>query len=125
MADDRGEEADLRDRILRLEERIEELTEVIESCRKIILASKLAIAGGTVCLLVVALGATAFYPAAMIGALAAIIGGTVLLGSNAETSKQAAAGLKEAVTLRAELIGRMHLRPVGGGKGNGAAPALR
>lgn len=125
MVEDRGDDNDVRDRILRLEERIEELTEVIESCRKIILASKLAIAWGTVCLLVVALGATAFHPAALIGALAAIIGGTVLFGSNAETSKQAAAGLKQAESLRAELIGRMHLRPVGGAKGNGAAPALR
>jgi hypothetical protein len=125
LAEDRGEDADLRDRILRLEERIEELTELIESCRKIILASRLVIAGGTVCLLVFALGATALHPAALVGGLAAIIGGTVLLGSNAETSKQARAGLKEAETLRAELIGRMHLRPVGRGKGNGAAPALR
>jgi hypothetical protein len=40
----------------------------------------------------------------MVGALAAIIGGVVLFGSNLSTSKQTTAAIKAAEMRRAELI---------------------
>jgi hypothetical protein len=80
-------DGDLRDQILRLEAHIEELTEVIERCRKTILISKVSIAAGGIWLLAFTLGGTGFDPVAMIGAIAAVIGGIVLFGSNMSTSK--------------------------------------
>ena len=108
MADD-----DLHDQILGLEAQIEELTEVIESCRKLILISKIAIAAGGIWLLALTFGAIRFDSMAMVGAIAALIGGTVVFGSNTSTSKQAAADAKAAEALRAELIGKINLRLVG------------
>ena len=112
MDDDPGQDVDPRDQIMRIEERIEELTDVIESCRKIMLASKLAIAAGATWLVAFTLGATGFHPMAMIAAMAAVIGGIVVFGSNMGTSKQAAAAVKEAQALRTELIDKISPRLV-------------
>jgi hypothetical protein len=49
----------------------------------------------------------------MIGALAAIIGGVVVLGSNSTTSKQIMAAMKAAEIRRAELITMIDPRAVG------------
>ena len=110
-------DGDLRDQIFRLEAHIEELTEVIERCRKAILISKIAIAAGGIWLLAFTLGAIGFDPVAMIGAIAAIIGGTVVFGSNTSTSKQTVAAIKAAEALRSELIGKINLRMVGEAEG--------
>jgi hypothetical protein len=112
LDDDPGQDVDPRDQIMRIEERIEELTDVIESCRKIMLASKLAIAAGATWLVAFTLGATGFHPMAMIAAMAAVIGGIVIFGSNMGTSKQAAAAVKEAQALRTELIDKINPRLV-------------
>jgi len=112
MADD-----DLHDQILGLEAQIEELTEVIESCRKLILVSKIAIASGGIWLLAFTFGAIRFDTVAMIGAISAVIGGTVVFGSNTSTSKQAAADIKAAEALRAELIDKINLQLVGEAEG--------
>jgi len=112
LDDDPGQDVDPRDQIMRIEERIEELTDVIESCRKIMLASKLAIAAGATWLVAFTLGATGFHPMAMIAAMAAVIGGIVVFGSNMGTSKQAAAAVKEAQALRTELIDKISPRLV-------------
>ena len=106
-------EDDAREEIARLEARIEELADVVESCRKVILASKAAIAAGALLILAILIGVIRFDPLSMIGALAAILGGIVLFGSNASTSKQATAALRAAEARRAELIDAMELRPVG------------
>jgi hypothetical protein len=66
---------DLRDQISSLETEIEELTEVIERCRKLILVSKIAIAAGGIWLLALTFGAIRFDSMAMVGAIAAVIGG--------------------------------------------------
>src|SRR5262249_33399237 len=105
------------DQILGLEAQIEELTEVIESCGKLILVSKIAIVAGGVWLLALTFGAIRFDSMAMVGAIAAVIGGTVVFGSNTSTSKQAAANVKAAEALRAELIGKINLRLVGEAEG--------
>jgi hypothetical protein len=106
-------DGDLRAKILRLEADIEELTEVIERCRKVDLISKVAIAAGGMWLLAITLGAIRFDPMAMIGAIAVVIGGIVVFGSNMSTSKQTAVVIKAAEASRAELIGKIDLRTVG------------
>ncbi|MGB9352352.1 MAG: hypothetical protein WCB61_20965 [Pseudolabrys sp.] len=56
----------------------------------------------------------------MIGALAAIIGGVVVFGSNLATSKQTLAAMKDAEAKRTELIGMIDLRSVGSRNGRQA-----
>ena len=77
---------DLREQILSLEVQIEELAETVESCRKIILISKVVSAAGGILILAMTIGMVRFDPMVMIGAIAAIIGGTVVFGSNTSTS---------------------------------------
>src|SRR6266851_1607371 len=96
-------ECDPHDEILRLETEIEKLTEVIASCRKVVLASKIAIAAGGICLFALIVGVITFDPLTLIGAIAAVIGGIVVFGSNTSTSNRATASIKAAETLRAEL----------------------
>jgi hypothetical protein len=104
---------DFRDEITQLEARSEALTESIERCRKISLAAKLTIAAGAVWIVLVLLGVIAFFPGTIIAALAAVIGGVVLLGSNATTWMQTDAALQAAEAMRTDLIGRMELPVVG------------
>jgi hypothetical protein len=112
-------EVDLREQISRLEDRIEDLAEAIERCRKLMLFSKAAIAVGGLLIVAIVFGAIRFDPTVMIGAITAVIGGTVLLGSNSSTSQLTVAALKAAEQQRAELIGRIDLQVVGGGdRGN-------
>jgi hypothetical protein len=105
-------DGDLRDQISQLETRIEELAETIERCRKIILASKLAIAAGGLWFLAGTLGAIRFDAVTLIGAMTAVMGGIVVFGSNTSTAKQASARMKEAEELKAGLIDRLELRVV-------------
>ena len=107
---------DLYEQILHIEANIEELTDVIERCRKIILISKAATAAGGTLILAIIIGAVGFDPTVMTGAIAAVIGGTVIFGSNRSTLKQIRTDVKAAEAHRAELISRMPLRVVGDGK---------
>jgi hypothetical protein len=112
----RNDNGDLHEQILHIEAHIEELADIIESCRKIILISRVAIAAGGTLILAIIIGAVGFDPTVMIGALAAVIGGTVVCGSNTSTLKQATTAMKAAEAHRAELISRMDLRVVGDGE---------
>ena len=62
------------------------------------------------------IGAVGFDPTILIGAIAAVIGGTVVFGSNTSTLKQTSADMKAAEAHRTELISRMDLKVVGDGK---------
>jgi ABC-type transport system involved in cytochrome c biogenesis ATPase subunit len=114
MADD-----DLRDQIARIEADIEQLAETLDGCRKAMALAKVAIAAGGVWILAYLLGAINFEPATMIGAIAIIIGGVVVFGSNSSTSKQTMAAMKAAETQRAKLIDMIDLRAVGTSRGGG------
>lgn len=96
----------------RLEAQIEALAQSIERCRKISIAAKLAIAGGLAWFVLAFLWILPFEPTPLLAALAAVLGGIVLLGSNATTWDQTEAALREAETARAILIGTMELRVV-------------
>src|SRR5262245_30062518 len=107
---------DLHEQILHIEAHIEELTDIIERCRKIILISKVVIAPGGILILATIIGAVGFDPTILIGAIAAVIGGTVVFGSNMSTLKQTLTDMKVAETHRTELITRMDLKVVGDGE---------
>ena len=103
---------DFHDEIAQLEARSEALTESIERCRKISLAAKLTIAAGAIWIVLVLVGVIAFSPDTIIAAMAAVLGGIVLLGSNATTWTQTDAALHEAEAMRVDLIGRIDMRVV-------------
>lgn len=101
------------DEIARIEAQLEELAEVSERCRKIILVSRAAIAGGLALLLVMMLGLFGSNQVAAIGSIAAVLGGIVSLGSNVGTLRQTTDAIRAAEALRSELIGAIDLRVVG------------
>jgi len=96
--------------IERLEARIEELSERLVSCRKFILAGRIAVAGGGVLLIALLLGVLRFDPTAMTAAVAAVLGGIVAWGSNRSTAQEAARDLAAAEADRAALIDQLNLR---------------
>jgi hypothetical protein len=110
------DDGDLHEQILRIEYYNVELADVVESCRKIILVSKFAAGAGGVLILAIIIGAVGFNATVMIGAMAAVVGGTVVFGSNKSTLKQTTTDMKAAEARRAELISKMDLRVVGDGK---------
>ncbi len=101
-----------REDIALIEARIEELAEAIERCRKFSLAAKITIGAGLGWIALSMLSVVSYTPETTIAALAAIILGTVLLGSNATTWTQTEASLRSSEALRADMIGRLELRVV-------------
>jgi hypothetical protein len=108
-----GLDDDPHDHIAQLEARIEELAETVERARKYILAARIAMVAGGLVLAAILFGFLRFDPAVMMGAISAVLGGIVVFGSNTSTAQQAAANMREAETLRADLIGRLDLHEVG------------
>jgi hypothetical protein len=100
--------------IARIEAHIEALAEAIERCRKFSFAAKIAIGAGAAWLALVLLGAVPFVPYTVIAAMAAAIGGVVLLGSNATTWTQTESALQASEKMRADLISRIEMRVVEG-----------
>ena len=104
---------DPTDEISRIEARLEALAEIAERCRKIILVSKAAIAGGAVLLLLMVLGLFGTSQVAAIGSIAVVLGGIVSVGSNISTLQQTQAAMAAAEAHRSDMIGRIDLRLVG------------
>ena len=105
---------DLRDDIARLEARIEELAARIEHCRKIMLVARGVILAGLVLIVAMAIGLVRFDGLPILGSLCLLLGGIVALGSNRSTLDEAASASQAAEAQRADLIGRIDLRLVGG-----------
>jgi hypothetical protein len=95
---------DPHDEVVRLEALIEELTAKIESCRKFILASRFVTWGGGVVLFAMLFGAMRFDLGIMATAVAALLGGIVVWGSNSSTAKEAAKELAAVEADRVALI---------------------
>jgi hypothetical protein len=108
------DEDDPSEQISRIEAQLEELAEVAERCRKAILVSKAAIAGGVAVPLLMLLGLFGSSPVAALGSIAVVLGGIVSLGSNLSTLQQTVAAMNAAEALRSDLIGQIDLRVVGG-----------
>src|ERR1035441_2906440 len=109
------DEDDPIDEISRIEAQLDELAEISERCRKIILVSKAAIAGGAALLLVTMLGLFGSSQVTAIGSIAVVIGGIVSLGSNGSTVRETMAVMSAAEVLRSDMISRIDLRVVGDG----------
>jgi hypothetical protein len=105
-------EDEARDEISQLEERIEALAGAIERCRKIALASRVVLAAGCLWAVLMLLGVLPFAPSNIISAIAALLGGIVLLGSNASTWTQAAAAMHKAESQRNQLIDAIALHVI-------------
>ena len=112
--DEPDDERDPSEEIAIIEARLEHLAGVSERCRKIILFSKAAIAGGAALLLAMLFGVFGSDQVLAIGSIAAVLGGIVSLGSNVSTLQQTSEAIGKAEALRSELIGRIELRLVGG-----------
>ena len=97
--------------IARLEAKIEQLSDDLERCHKIALFSKVLLVGGALWLAVGLVGIVYLGPAAL-GAIAAILGGIVLNGSNRSTMQQIQAAIDTADAQRTALIGAIDLRTV-------------
>src|ERR1700744_647764 len=107
MSDD-----DPTDEIAEIEVRIEELAEAAERCRKLILASKIAIGCGAALLLITVLGLPGSGEAAGLGSVALVLGGIVSLGSNDSTLRQTNAAIGAAEARRSQLINGIDLHLV-------------
>ena len=109
---DDDQRGDPHDEVVRLEERIEDIGAEIESCRKLILVSRIAVAGGCLVLAGMLFGVIRFDPAMMGAAVAALLGGIAVWGSNGSTAQQAAKELASAESDRSVLIEEMDLGDV-------------
>jgi hypothetical protein len=101
-----------REEIAELEVRIEELAEQLERCRKFAFAAKIAIVFGALLTGATLFGFLTFTPMAMLGGVAALLGGIVVYGSNGSTSDEFSKSLRDAEARRAALIGRLDIRLV-------------
>jgi hypothetical protein len=99
-----ADDGDPADQIADLESRLDELADAMERCRKIKLISQIAITAGGIWLLAAAIGVIGFDPMALMAAIAGVIGGTVMYGSNTTTSQQVDAAIEKAEAMRAALI---------------------
>lgn len=103
---------DQRSEIVRLEAQIDALEATMESCRKFILAGRIAVASGSVILILLLVGVLRFNPSVMAIAIAAVLGGIVAAGSNRSTAKAASAELTALEVRRSALIGQLELHLV-------------
>jgi len=94
---------EFHDQIEDLEAQIESLAEAAESCRKWILVSKLAAAGGGISLLANIAGILPLDLPLTVLAIAAVLGGIVLGGSSSSTLRQITAAIANAEALRAKM----------------------
>ena len=98
------ESSDPHEEIVRLEGHIEELAAKIESCRKFILASRIAVAAGGLVLAAMLLGVIRSDLGFMAASVSLLLGGIVVWGSNSSTAKEATRELAAAESERAALI---------------------
>ena len=96
-----GMDEDPAAQIPRLEAEIERLGAVAESCRKVILAAKVAIALGALVVVVTLAGLINVDQIVAFAGVAAILGGIVAAGSNARTLSEATANMRAAEARRA------------------------
>jgi hypothetical protein len=108
---------DPRDEIARLEARLEQLDDALSRCQKIKLMAQVALAGGGAWMVAAIVGLVGLDPVAMLAAISAVIGGTVMYGSNTTTTREVTEAIADAEAERAELIEGLDLEVVGEGGG--------
>jgi hypothetical protein len=102
-----------RHELVRLEGQIEKLADQLAWCAKISIAAKAAIGIGALWFVLALIGILSLDVTAFVGTVAAMLGGVVLLGSNATTWDETETALRDAEAARAALIGQLRLRVVG------------
>ena len=105
--------SDVRHEIARVETRLDEIADALARCRKFRLAAQIAMTGGGIWLVAAITGFAGFDPVAMTAAIAGVIGGIVMYGSNSTTAAELTAEMNDAEAKRAALIGALDLRVVG------------
>lgn len=113
MDDDTVRQDLARHEMIRLEALIEKLNDRLAWCAKISVAAKIAIGCGALWFVLALLGLLPFGATAFAGTVAAMLGGVVLLGSNATTWDQTVETLRATEAARVVLIGQIGLRVVG------------
>src|SRR5262249_23664263 len=103
---------EMHERIEELEAEIEDLADLAARCRRMMTLAKTIMALGGVTLVAAVVDPGRLGPITLIGAIAAVLGGIVVFGSNRSTLQRANADLKAAETVRAELIDRTARRVV-------------
>jgi hypothetical protein len=106
------DDSDPREEIVRLEEYIEQLAAKIESCRKFILAARIAVAGGGVVLAAMLVGVIRSDLGLLAAAVSLLLGGIVVWGSNNSTAKEATKELSAAELGRSALIEKINPRVI-------------
>jgi hypothetical protein len=101
---------DPHEKIGRIEEHIEELAVKLESCRKFILASRVAVAGSGLVLAAILVGAIRSDLGLMSASVALFLGGIVIWGSNGSTARETAMEITAAEIERATLIEQLNPR---------------
>ena len=96
-----------------LEAEIDALARAAQSCRKVAVLSKAAIGAGGVLLTLFVIGVTRVDPVALVLAIAAVLGGIALFGSNQSTSDEIAARIKAQEARRASIIDALAFRNAG------------
>jgi ABC-type bacteriocin/lantibiotic exporter with double-glycine peptidase domain len=105
-------DTDPHEAIERLEAQIEELAARLESCRKFILAARIAIVAGAILLAAILLGIMTFDSRLLLAAITALLAGIVVWGTNDSTAKEAVQQLAAAEAERAALIGSIELHVI-------------
>ena len=113
MDDDNTRQDLARHELVRLEGQIDRLNDQLAWCGKISIAAKIAVGFGALWFALALIGLLPFGATAFAGTIAAMLGGVVLLGSNATTWDQTEATLRDTQAARAALIGQLSLRLVG------------
>jgi hypothetical protein len=103
-----------REHIADLESEIEHLSEAAERCRKVSIAAQALIAAGGLVLVVTSVGLFRLGPTALVAAIAAILGGVSLYGSNRRTKDDIMAAIKTKESQRSSVIDQLGLQPVDG-----------
>jgi hypothetical protein len=98
--------------IILIEEHIEELAAKIDSCRKFVLAARIAVTAGGVVLAAMLAGLIRPDLGLIAAAVSLLLGGTVVWGSNTSTAKEATNELAAAETERSALIEQINPRVI-------------
>lgn len=106
---------DLAARIAVVEDETETLAETIARSRRLVLLSRAAALAGAAWLVAALFGLASWTAGALVLAIAAMIGGTVLAGSSVGTIREAEARVDDLRTLRDRLIDAVSPHPVGAG----------
>jgi hypothetical protein len=104
--------SDLHQQIAELEAKIEELSDAAERCWKIGMAAKGMLGAGAVLFLILATGLFRLGPVTFVIALAAVLTGIALFGSNKRMRDEIMASIRAHEERRAEIIDALGLQAV-------------